>query len=110
MSEVLVVQIRRSGGVTGISRTGKLVLPLVGRSVPDDRWSHLAVAAREQLRAAPQTPAGSLIRDAFTWILSFNEETYLVTDSQLTGAAKNLAEHVLKISITEHPDPRFGDQ
>lgn len=110
MNEVLVVQIRRSGGVTGIPRTGKLALSCLGSSVQDDRWSHLAVVARKQLRLAPQTPAGSLVRDAFTWTLSFNEETYVVPDSQLTGAAKNLAEHVLKTSTTKPPGPRFGDQ
>lgn len=110
MDKDLVVQIRRSGGITGISKTGNLQLSFPTHGTADDYWCQLAVGVREELRSMPQESTVSLTRDSFIWSLSFDTENFVVPESQLSNAAKTLAEHVLQLASIKPPDPRFGDQ
>ena len=110
MDKNLLVQIRRSGGVSGISRAGELQLSFPNYGLEDEYWCQLALKVREELRKLPQEATTSLTRDAFIWTLSFNSEEFVVPNSQLSDAAKTLAAHVLKVASGQTPEPRFGDQ
>lgn len=110
MDNNLLVQIRRSGGVTGISRTGKLHLALPSHGTQDDYWYQLALEVRKELRTSPQESTASLTRDAFFWSLSFDTENFVVPDSELSEDTKKLIAHVLEVTSVQPPEPRFGDQ
>lgn len=96
MDEVFIVRVRRSGGVAGMSRTGQLELRSPVASSGAEPWLPVAHAALEQLRALPRAAGNSGARDAFSWFLSFNGEVHLLSDAQLTGPARELAEHVIR--------------
>lgn len=104
------IEVIRSGGVAGISRSGAVEFGLRGDAY-DPEWASLYRAARLE-RAhlfAPATSAGSAageapreaavapshVRDAFQWTLRFGRERFDVPDSTLQGALRELAEKVL---------------
>lgn len=90
-----VVRVRRSGGVTGIPRAGLLEIAHQSHSAQEESLLQLALDAREQLRGPQPTAENPLVRDAFTWSLSFDGEEHVVPDSLLIGRARELAEHAL---------------
>lgn len=110
MDKELFVQIRRSGGVSGISKTGNIQFPFLPPRGEVDYWRQLEVHVREQLRTMPQDSTVPLARDSFIWSLSFDTENFVVSESQLSTAAKTLAEHILQLASFKPPDPKFGDQ
>ena len=95
MEKLLVVQIRRSGGVAGIPRTAHREFNTQVPPIDDGPWLRVAFGALEQLRGLQEAPGNSLARDTFTWFFSFNGEEHLVPDAQLTGPARELAEHLI---------------
>ena len=110
MDESFVVQIRRSGGVTDISRTGQLRLVVPPHGTDEAYWYRLAVEIREELRSLPRESTTSFTRDAVVWNLSFDTENFEVPNSKLSLEAKTLAEHVLNVASLKPQKPRFGDQ
>ncbi|MGA7206060.1 MAG: hypothetical protein WBX27_15660 [Specibacter sp.] len=96
MNELFIVQVRRSGGVTGISRAGVLELHVHDSPPEDEPWVRLALGALEQLRRLDAGGGAGQMRDAFNWFLSINGEAHRVPDNQLTGPARELAEHVIR--------------
>lgn len=96
MNELFIVQVRRSGGVAGLSRAGVLELHVHDSLPEDEPWVRLALGALEQLRRLDAEEDAGQVRDAFIWFLSINGEGHRVPDTLLTGPARQLAEHVLK--------------
>ncbi|WP_077488252.1 protealysin inhibitor emfourin [Sinomonas mesophila] len=98
------IQVTRSGGVAGISRTGAVEFRLRSDG-PDAEWAALYRAARdegEQLSSEDgAAPAGGLggapsrARDAFQWTLRLGSRRLEIPDSYLSGALRELAEKVL---------------
>ncbi|MFJ6415099.1 hypothetical protein [Paeniglutamicibacter sp. NPDC091659] len=96
MNDLFTVQVRRSGGVAGISRAGVLELHVHDSPPEDEPWVRLALGALEQLRRLDAEEDAGQVRDAFNWFLSIDGEDHRVPDSLLTGPARLLAEHVIK--------------
>ena len=96
MNELFIVQVRRSGGVAGLSRTGILELHVHDSPPEDEPWVRLARGALEQLRGLDASSGPVQVRDAFEWFLSIDGEGHRVPDTLLTGPARQLAEHVIK--------------
>lgn len=96
MNDLLIVQVRRSGGVAGISRVGVLELHVHDSPPEDEPWVRLALGALEQLRRLDADVDPGQVRDAFDWFLSIDGEGHRVPDTLLTGPARQLAEHVIK--------------
>ena len=97
------IQVTRSGGVAGISRSGAVEFRLrAGTDGPDAEWAALYRAARvesERLESDTQPGAGgaggSRARDLFQWTLRLGSHRVEVPDSSLSGALRELAERVL---------------
>lgn len=96
MNELFIVQVRRSGGVAGITRSGMLELHVHESPPEEEPWVRLARGALEQLRRIDAEQEESQVRDAFNWFLSIDGEGHRVPDTLLTGPARQLAEHVLR--------------
>lgn len=110
------IQVTRSGGVAGISRTGAVEFGLrPGSDGHDAEWAALYRAARvegERLESDGGTSSGGLggargpgaggpgggaprTRDAFQWTLRLGSRRLEIPDSYLSGALRELAERVL---------------
>ncbi|UZJ26292.1 hypothetical protein RHODO2019_07780 [Rhodococcus antarcticus] len=86
----VLIEVSRSGGVTGMVRRG-----VVDTDGCDDAdvWVALAVRARPVPPAAPE-PAP--VRDGFTWTIRVGTEQTVIGDGALTGALRELAERTLR--------------
>lgn len=96
------IQVTRSGGVAGISRTGAVEFQLRAEG-SDAEWAALYRAARDESKrlesdggpAAGAGGAASRSRDLFQWTLRLGTHRVEVPDSYLSGALRELAEKVL---------------
>ena len=95
------IQVTRSGGVAGISRTGAVEFQLrAGSEGPDAEWAALYRAARDESeRLGRDSGAGldaaSHARAPFQWTLRLGSYRVEVPDRYLSGALRELAERVL---------------
>ena len=106
------IQVTRSGGVAGISRSGAVEFRLrAGSDEPDAEWAALYRAAQDErvrLESGAGTTSGrgggaggaggaapSRARDVFLWTLRLGSQRLEIPDSYLSGALRELAERVL---------------